>query len=93
MSATHYKHYIKGVLSNVFAYTLIDLLFTILYAVIIGGLYYLYAILIGEQALVNKSQILGFTQIFIGFYLIAISFTSINAYIKFKKIFKASKMD
>jgi hypothetical protein len=90
LSTDHYKNYIKGILSAVFAYTLIDIFFTILYAVIIGGLFSLYAFLIGDFSLIKNKQILVCIQVFLGFYFVAISVTSFNAYIKFKKSFKTS---
>jgi len=90
MNVDNYKNYIKGILSAVFAYTLIDLFFVILYAAVIGGVFYLYAFLIGDFSLIQNKQILASIQVFFGFYFIAISVTSLNAFIKFKKNFKAS---
>jgi len=93
MNKGNYKEYIKGIFSNVFVYSLIDTFFTIIYVFVIGGITLLYTLAIDEHSLIQEKQILVSIQIFLVIYFSVISVTSLNAYIKFKRNFKASNQE
>jgi hypothetical protein len=93
MTAGNQKEYLKGVFGSVFVYSLIDIIFTILYALVIGGVMLLYTYAIGNNSLIQEQHVLVSIQIFLAIYFFVISITTVNTFLKFKRGFEASKQE
>lgn len=93
MKLKEIKKYAERLFSNVFVFSLIDVLFSALYALLIGGVLYIFTLVTGDSSIVTSKNILVASQFFLSVYFVVISITSIIHYVKFKKRFSSNTQD